>query len=71
MNGENLLDTFRLLHNTFRLAQLMYVVVYMLIVYGLLRSFKRNSCDGGLFIPTGPLPVFHLKRKKQSPSLVQ
>ena len=44
---------------TFRLAQLIHVVVYLLIVYGSLRYFKRNSRDGGLRNPTGPLPVFY------------
>ena len=39
----------------FRLAQLMHVVVYLLIVYGLLRYFKRNSWDGSLLNPTGLL----------------
>ena len=53
--GENLLDAFR----TFCLVQLMHIVVYMLIVYRLLRYFKRNSRDDGLLNPTGPLPVFH------------
>ena len=44
----------------FRLAQLIHVVVYLLIiVYGLLRYFKWNSRGGGLLNPTGPLPVFH------------
>ena len=36
-----------------------HIVIYMLIVDGLLRYFKQNSCDGGLPNPTGPLPVFH------------
>ena len=41
----------------------MHVVIYLLIVYGLLRYFKRNSCDSGLLINlTGPLPVFHHRR---------
>ena len=44
---------------TFRLAQLIHVVVYLLIIYGLLRYFKRNLHDGGLFNLTGTLPVFH------------
>ena len=44
---------------TFCLTQLINVVIYLLIVYGLLRYFKRNSCDGGLLNPTEPLPVFH------------
>ena len=44
---------------TFCLGQLMHVVVYLLIVYGLLRYFKQNSCDGGLLNPTGPLSIFH------------
>ena len=44
---------------TFRLAQLIHVVIYLLIVYGLLRYFRRNSCDSGLFNPSGPLPVSH------------
>ena len=48
---------------TFSLAQLTDVVVYLLIVYGLLRYFKRHSRDGGLLNPIGPrigpLPVFH------------
>ena len=35
----------------------MHVVVYLLIVYGLVRYFKQNSRDGGLLNPTGPLPV--------------
>ena len=35
----------------------MYVVFYLLIVYGLLRYLKQNSCDRGLLNPTGPLPV--------------
>ena len=43
---------------TFRLAQLIYVVIYLLIVYRILRYFKRNSGDGGLLNPTGPLSVF-------------
>ena len=48
---------------TFRLAQLMHVVIYLLIVYGLLRYFKQNSRDSGLLINfTGPLPVFHHRR---------
>ena len=51
---------------TFRLAQLIYIVVYLLIVYGLLRYFKQNLCDGGLLNPTGTLPVFHHR-----PSYVQ
>ena len=41
------------------LAQLKHVVIYLLIVDGLLRYFKRNSRDGCLPNPTGPLPVFH------------
>ena len=44
---------------TFRLTQLIHVVVYLLIVYGLLRYFKRNSRDSGLLNPTGLNPVFH------------
>ena len=52
---------------TFHLAQLMHVVVYLLIVYGLLRYFKRNSCDSGLLNLTRPLPVFRHHR----PSYVQ
>ena len=44
---------------TFCLAQSIHVVVYLLIVYGSLRYFKRNLHDGGLPNPTGPLPVFH------------
>ena len=44
---------------TFCLAQLIHIVIYLLIVYGLLRYFKQNLCDGGLPNPTGPLPVFH------------
>ena len=43
----------------FHLAQLIHVVIYLLIVYGLLRYFKQNSCDSGLLSPTGSLPVFH------------
>ena len=46
-------------YRTFHLAQLMHIVVYLLIVYGLLRYFKRNSCDGSLPNPTWPLPVLH------------
>ena len=42
----------------FRLAQLTHVVVYLLIVYGLLRYFKRNSWDGSLLNPTGLLLIF-------------
>ena len=34
---------------TFRLAQLMHVVVYLLIVCGLLRYFKKNR-DGSLIL---------------------
>ena len=52
---------------TFRLAQL---VIYMLIVYGLLRYFKGNTHDSGLLNPTSPLPVFHHRpsyAQKQSP----
>ena len=41
---------------TFCLAQLIHVI-YLLIVYGLLRYFKRNSRDSGLLNPTGPLPI--------------
>ena len=36
------------------------VVIYLLIVYELLRYFKRYSHDSGLLNPTEPLPVFHL-----------
>ena len=43
----------------FRLAQLIHVAVYLLIVYGLLRYFKQNSRDGSLLNPTGLLLVFH------------
>ena len=43
----------------FCLTQLIHIVVYLSIVYGLLRYFKQNSCDGGLPNATGPLPVFH------------
>ena len=45
----------------FCLAQLIHVVIYLLIVHGLLRYFKRNSHDGDLPNPTGPLPIFHNK----------
>ena len=65
INSENLLDAFR--YCNFRLAQLIHVVVYLLIVYGLLRYFKQNSRDGGLLNPTGPLPVLH----HSGPSYVQ
>ena len=44
---------------TFCLAQLLHVAIYLLIVYGLLRYFKRNSHDSGMLNPTGPLSVFH------------
>ena len=44
---------------TFSLAQLVHVVIYLLIPYGLLGYFKQNSCDGNLPNFTGPLPVFH------------
>ena len=44
---------------TFCLAQLIHIVVYLLIVYELLRYFKQNLHDGGLLNSTGPLPVFH------------
>ena len=44
---------------TFGLAQLIHIVIYLLIVYGLLRYFKQNSHDISLLNPTGPLPVFH------------
>ena len=44
---------------TFCLAQLIYIVVYLLTVYGLVKYFKRNSRDGGLLNPTGTLPVSH------------
>ena len=37
----------------------MHGVVYLLIVYGLLRYFKRNSQDDSLLNPTGLLLVFH------------
>ena len=37
----------------------MHVVVYLLIVYELLRCFKRNLQDGSLLNPTGLLLVFH------------
>ena len=57
INVENLLDAFRLLHLC--LTKLIHVVIYLLIVYGLLRYFKRNLRDSGLLNPTGPLPVFH------------
>ena len=42
-------------------------MIYLLIVYGLLRYFKLNSRDGGLPNPTGLLcvPVFHLKHKSK------
>ena len=33
----------------------------LLIVYGLLRYSKQNSCDDSLPNLTGPLPVFHHK----------
>ena len=33
------------------------------VVYGLLRYFKQNSCDGGLPNLTGPLTAFHLMHK--------
>ena len=42
----------------FCLAQLIHIVIYLLIVHGLLRYFKRNSHDGDLPNPTGPLPIF-------------
>ena len=44
----------------------MHVVVYLLIVYGLLRYFKRNLRDGSLHYPTGLLFIFHHR-----PSYVQ
>ena len=44
---------------TFCLAQLIHIVIYFFIVYGLLRYFKQNSHDSGLLNPTGPLPVFY------------
>ena len=37
----------------------MHIVIYLLILHGLLRYFKRNLCDGGLPNPTGRLPVLH------------
>ena len=37
----------------FRLAHLIHVVIYLLIVYG---YFKQNSHDGSLPNSTGPLP---------------
>ena len=36
-------------------------VIYLLIVYGLLRYFKQNQHNDGLFKPTGPLSIFHHK----------
>ena len=41
------------------LAQLKHIVIYLLILDGLLRYFKQNSCYGGLPNRTGLLPVFH------------
>ena len=43
----------------FHLAQLMHIVVYLLIIYGLLRYFKQNLRDGSLLNPTGLLLIFH------------
>ena len=40
---------------TFCLAQLKHVVIYLLIVYGLLRYFKQNLCDGDLSNSTEPV----------------
>ena len=37
------------------------VVIYLLIVYGLLRYFKQNQHNNGLLNPSGPLPIFHHK----------
>ena len=45
----------------FRLAQLIHLVIYLLIVHGFLRYFKQNLCDGNLPNPTGLLPIFHDK----------
>ena len=42
------------------LAWLIHVVIYLSIVYGLLRYFKQTLCDGGLPDATEPLlPIFH------------
>ena len=59
MGSENLLDTFH--YCTFCLAQLIYIVVYLIIAYGLLRHFKQNSCDGRLPNPSRPLPLYSIK----------
>ena len=37
----------------------MHTVVYLLIVYGLLRYLKQKSRDGSLLNPTGLLLIFH------------
>ena len=51
---------------TFRLAQLMHIVVYFLIVYGLLRYFKQISCDGGLLNPARPVHYPYQFHHRQS-----
>ena len=40
------------------------------IVYGLLRYFKQNSCDVGLPNLTGPLTAFHLTHKLWNPCML-
>ena len=57
INGENLLHMFH--YCTFCLAKLIHIVMYLFIVHGLLRYFKKNLHDGSLPNPTGPLPVLH------------
>ena len=44
----------------------MHVVVYLLIVYGLLRYFKQNSRDGGLLNPAGPVHYPYQFHHRQS-----
>ena len=60
----------------FCLVKLIHVMIYLLIVYGLLRYFKchyRNSHDGSLPNLTGPLPIFHHRpsyMQKAMPKLI-
>ena len=56
MNGENLLDTFRLLHLLLGPINA-HGGLFANCIYGLVRYFKRNTRDGSLLNPAGPLPA--------------
>ena len=56
--SKSLLDVLH--YCNFCLAQLMHAVIYLIIVYELLRYIKQTLCDGSLPDPTGPLlHIFH------------